>query len=365
MSVNYLYHTWFHRIKQLRPKERVTRVRNLAWLLVGIYQSRSVHLSKIALKIQGKAKTLSITKRLSRFLSNPKVQVRAWYRPIAERLLQAMGETVGEIRLIVDGSKVGFGHQLLMVAVAYRRRAIPIAWTWVKGSKGHSTGDKQIALLKYVREMIPANTPVLLVGDSEFGSVDVIRAIESWKWSYVLRQKGSHLVKLEGTNNWVRFDALVTKAGQSHWLGRGLLTAKHAYPANHLAHWESKEKTPWLLATNLPSRREALRAYRRRMWIEEMFGDMKGNGFDLESSHLRHFQRLSRLTLAVVLLYLWLISMGAKFIKDGERHLVDRAGRRDLSIFQIGLRSIERRLTNARRIEIRLIPFYGFKLSGG
>ena len=57
--------------------------------------------------------------------------------------------------------------------------------------------------------------------------------------------------------------------------------------------------------------------------------------------------------------------LAPKVIKDGERHLVDRAGRRDLSIFQIGLRSIERRLTNARRISIRLIPFYGFKLSGG
>ncbi len=42
--------------------------------------------------------------------------------------------------------------------------------------------------------------------------------------------------------------------------------------------------------------------YVRRMWIEEMFGDMKKHGFDLESTMLRHFLRLSRLTLAVVLL---------------------------------------------------------------
>jgi hypothetical protein len=38
------------------------------------------------------------------------------------------------------------------------------------------------------------------------------------------------------------------------------------------------------------------------MWIEEMFGDLKGHGFDLESTHLRYFLRLARLTLAVVLL---------------------------------------------------------------
>jgi hypothetical protein len=82
------------------------------------------------------------------------------------------------------------------------------------------------------------------------------------------------------------------------------------------------------------------------MWIEEMFGDMKKHGFDLESTMLRHFERLSRLTLAVMLLYVWLISIGTYRIKNGMRKLVDRTDRRDLSIFQIGLRSIERCLIN-------------------
>ena len=364
MSINRLYHTWFNRIKQLRPGERVTRLRNLAWLLVGICNSKSVHLSKVALKIPGAAKSLSITRRLSRFLDNPAIRVREWYAPIARNLLRAMADTVGEIRLIADGTKVGFGHQLLMVAVAFRRRAIPIAWTWVKKSRGHSSAVKQLALLAYVRRLIPISTPVLLVGDNEFGAVEVIRQLEAWKWWYVLRQKASHRVKLCDESIWQSFRDLVAKPGQSNWLGLSLLTFEHAHPTNLLAHWKQGEEEPWLLATNLSSRRETLRAYRRRMWIEEMFGDMKGNGFDLESTHLRHFLRLSRLTLAVALLYVWLISMGSKAIKDGQRHLVDRAERRDLSIFQIGLRSVERRLTNALPVQIRLLPVYGCKLSG-
>jgi len=364
MSINHLYHTWFDQIKQLRPGERVTRQRNLAWLLVGIFQSKSVHLSKIALKIPGNAKTPSITRRLSRFLDNPAIRVREWYEPVARNVLQAMADTVGEVRLIADGTKVGFGHQLLMVAVAFRRRAIPIAWTWVRKSRGHSSAAKQLALLAYVRQLIPAGTPVLLVGDSEFGAVEVIRQLEIWKWWYVLRQKANHQVKL-GESGWQRFGDLIERPGQSRWLGHGLLTAEHAHPTHLLAHWKTGEKEPWLLATNLPSRRETLRAYRRRMWIEEMFGDMKGNGFDLESTHLRHFLRLSRLTLAVVLLYVWLISTGSRAIKNGQRHLVDRAERRDLSIFQIGLRWVERRLTNALPVSIRLRPVYGGKLSGG
>jgi len=363
MSINRLYNTWFSWIRQLRPKERITRVRSFTCLLVGIYKSKSVCLSKVAMKIPGSARLLSITRRMSRLLNNPRIRVRKWYKPIARELVQSMANTSGEIRLIADGTKVGSGHQLLMIAIAFRRRALPIAWTWVRKSRGHSSAAKQLALLAYVRQLIPTNIPVSLVGDSEFGAIAVIRRLEIWNWGYVLRQKASHQVKL-AESPWQPFGDLIQKQGQSIWLGHGLLTFKHAYPVNLLAHWKIGEKEPWLLATNLPSRQATLRAYKRRMWIEEMFGDMKKNGFNLESTHLRHFLRLSRLTLAVALLYVWLVSTGARVIKNGKRYLVDRAERRDLSIFQIGLRSIERCLTNAFSFSIQLCPMYNCKLSG-
>ena len=101
------------------------------------------------------------------------------------------------------------------------------------------------------------------------------------------------------------------------------MTQLHAYPTNVLAHWKIGKKEPWLLATNLPSLQEALKAYERRMWIEEMFGDLKDNGFDLESTHLRSVFKLHRLTFAVVLLFLELVTSGSKIIKNGLRYLVE------------------------------------------
>ena len=88
-----------------------------------------------------------------------------------------------------------------------------------------------------------------------------------------------------------------------------------------------------------------------------MFGDFKKHGFDLERTRLRHFQRLARLTLAVTILYVWLVSVGTQTIRAGDRHLVDRKERRDLSIFPIGLRFIERRLTNDLSFKIPLCSF--------
>ena len=129
MPINQLYHTWFQRLRQLRPTERVTRLRTAAWMLTGIFESRSVHLRRIADKIPGMATTPSKERRLTRFLDNAAIRVRAWYEPIARNLLQRVAQRGLEVRLILDGTRIGFGHQLLLVAVAYRRRAIPIAWT--------------------------------------------------------------------------------------------------------------------------------------------------------------------------------------------------------------------------------------------
>ena len=108
MSVNRIYDSWYSRIKQLRPKERINRVKMMAWLITGIYESQSVHLSKIGNKMRGSAKLPSHIKRLSRFLKNKAIRVREWYHPIAELVIGRIVAAGSEIRLVVDGSKVGF-----------------------------------------------------------------------------------------------------------------------------------------------------------------------------------------------------------------------------------------------------------------
>ena len=132
MPINKTYRTWIQRICELRPKQRKTQVQNFVWLIVGIFHSRSVSLSKIAGKVISTAKNVSTVRRLSRFLASTAVDVHSWYRTTAKAWLEIQAQQVGEIRLIVDGTKIGFGHQLLMVSLAYHRRTIPIAWSWVR-----------------------------------------------------------------------------------------------------------------------------------------------------------------------------------------------------------------------------------------
>ena len=358
MTTNQLYHTLMERIEQLLSDERVTRIRGLAWLMACLYVGCHPHMQRLGNKIPGAAKKGSKGERLRRWLSNGAVRVRGWYEPLARQLLEQASRHGQPVRLLVDGTRIGNGHQLLIVALAYRRLALPIAWTWVRQRRGHSAAAKQMALLGYVHSLLPAGITVQLAGDSEFGAVEVQRLVAGWGWQYALRQTGKHLVRLSTDGAWQRFDSLLITSGQRRWQPAAWLTEKHAYQTNLLAFWRRGENQPWLLATNLPDPAATIRLYSRRMWIEEMFAHFKASGFDLETVRLRHFLRLSRLTLAVALLFVWLVAFGSKTIKQGQRHFVDRRNQRQLSLFRIGFDMLERCCINGDKVSLPLVPYF-------
>ena len=145
MSIVQLYDIMKKRLQTIVPQERITRIRGMAWLQSGLLQSRSVHLTRIANKLPGRAKKLSRVRQMERLLANRHLRVRDWYHPVAAGLLRSAAAAGGPLRLLIDGSKVGHGHPLLtlMVALGYRRRALPLAWTWVRSTRGHSRDRRQ------------------------------------------------------------------------------------------------------------------------------------------------------------------------------------------------------------------------------
>src|SRR5262249_41015665 len=148
-------------------------------------------------------KKQSIVRRPERFLDNGAVRVRSWYEPIAGWLIQAASVT-GEMALVIDSTKVSAHHRLVLVGLAYRQRVIPLAWSWVRSSRGHCATSLQIALLSYVRSLMPAGVRVSLVGDCEFGHMPIVQALQDWGWDYVLRQSGHQLVDVATESLWLR-----------------------------------------------------------------------------------------------------------------------------------------------------------------
>jgi hypothetical protein len=358
ISIPQLYSSLYSRLVQMLADDCDSRLTNLVYLMMALVGGRSVQIGRIAAHVPVRAKKQSLVRRLERFLDNGAVRVRQWYERVAKDLLAA-ASAAGEVHLIIDSTKVSFNHQLLMVALAYRRCALPIAWTWVPHKRGHSTMHQQLALLSYVRSLLPQGVKASLVGDCEFGHSQIIEQLQLWQWDYALRESGQTLVGLYEGQTWLRLDELLTHAGTFHWFGFVQLTAAHAQATHLFACWKRGEPTPWLLATNLTRPTAILRLYHRRMWIEELFAHLKGHGFDLESSHMRSFLHLSRLTLAVALVYVWLIAFAADLVAQGLRPQVDRSNRRDLSLFRIAWDYLQQLLTWGDPFQVSFIPIFG------
>ena len=175
-----------------------------------------------------------------------------------------------------------------------------------------------------------------MFGDTEFQSVRLLSWLRQQGWHFVIRQRGAIKVRQPG-QAWTKLNQFDLKPGQTRYLGWIQLTEKHHIGWLWLIlHWETGEDEPWYLVSDCQGRRRLINRYRVRMWIEEMYGDMKGHGFDLEATHLDNPGRISRLVLAVCFAFVWLISLGSWVVKRGLRHFVDHKSRRDKSYFRIG-----------------------------
>jgi len=112
-------------------------------------------------------------------------------------------------------------------------------------------------------------------------------------------------------------------------------------PVHAIAWWDRDYEEPLYLVTNVEQAEEACDWYRKRFRIETFFSDQKSRGFHLHKSHLSDPKRLFRLMIAACLAYIWIVHVGVLAIRDGWNEVVHRTDRRDLSLFQLGLRLLE------------------------
>jgi hypothetical protein len=244
-----------------------SQLANLVRLMEGLYEGRSMHLSRIASEVTAEACKASVVRQLTRFLGNTLVDVRAVYEPIARELL-ARASRAGRVVLIMDCTKVGFSAQLVMVSLAYQGRALPLIWTWLPYPTGHSLTATQVEVLSRVREWLPADAQVVFVGDSEFGRCWLQEELNYWGWSYVLRQSSQNCVWRKQDHGFLSLDQIALRGQGVQWFPHTLLTQENSLPTHLLGYWAEGEKTPWWLATNLTAPQEVLVLYPYRMWTE-------------------------------------------------------------------------------------------------
>lgn len=317
-------------LKLCHPGHLVT----MAMMIAGIVMSRNAQLSSVSAETATKAKDKSNEMRLRRWVKHAGIDAEAIYLPFARQILETLSHA--PMVLVMDGSQVGRGCMVLMMGVLYQTRALPLVWIVYKGKKGHTTAERHIEALGKVLPLIPSGSKVVLLGDAEYDTSEMMSWVEEkTTWKYVLRTSPQIYV-CEGQTSQA-IGAYPLEKGQAFQRNQVGFTQNATVTVNLIGWWSGRYDGPLYLVTNLSSGYQACKYYRRRFQIETFFSDQKSRGFHLHKSHLSDPTRLSRLLLAACLAYLWIICQGLLVIAEKKTGLIDRTDRIDKSLFRLGL----------------------------
>ena len=344
-----LYNQLSEKLRELVPVQNSKQITNWIWIVVGILQSESCHLGQIANYLPMKSQAESRVTLLRRWLMNSHVKVWSFYKKVLEHVF--VGWSSVSVTIILDGVML-FGNrwQVFRVSLLHGNRAVPLAWTVVKG-KGLVKVSKLKSMLEKIQRFLKRHVKeVLFLADAGFRDWDWAQLCTELGWNYGIRIACNTYVTLpNGTMD--RLDRLVPE-NRNRYFQNAWLTKEAKWPANVSVTWTTdKDGTPEMVAvmTNQIACRARLREYARRMSIEQSFRDDKSGGFDLEHTRLQHMERLHRLLLATALATLWCHELGEFVLKHGGkfRRQIDPSFQRTLSLFQLGLRWLKRSLATA------------------
>lgn len=326
------------RLYSTEPQGNLARHLNtLAGLVSGIVGSNSAHLPKIAKKVPDNTKRESRVKRFSRWVNNDRIEFKCYYLPYVEALLASLANR--PLLLAMDGSEMGRGCLTLMVSVIYKKRALPIVWIVIQGSKGHFPEETHVRLVEQVHEIVPEGCDIIFLGDGEFDGTVLQATIAGYGWEYVCRTAKNAQICEDG--HWFSLDETDVQPGNCIELPDVVITHQAYGPVLAIAWWQIGYEDPIYLVTNMELAAEACYWYSKRFRIETFFSDQKSRGFNMQKSHISDPDRLARLMIAACLAYIWIIYLGVVAKRDGWVKIIHRTDRCDLSLFQLGLDLLE------------------------
>ena len=265
---------------------------------------------------------------LRRFFDSNLFTQESVYHPILVHALKGYRPLIWH--LVIDRTTLK-PHELdlLTVAIVFRKRAIILGWQFV--NFGMTSASTQIALLERIYHLVPEEQSVILHGDSEFGSVPMMKYLKrKRKWDFILGQS-PHTYYFNGDNQLFYLKDLKIQKHRTVICKNILWTKQHRYgPVNLFAFYGPHQSTASTsrvdyryCLTNLPKGCTYKFIGRRRWGTECMYKDFKSAGFNYDLSAIKERNRLEVLLIVISVAYLWVTCIGRSMTKQGLRHFVD------------------------------------------
>ena len=227
--------------------------------------------------------------------------------------------------LLIDATLLRDRVAAVVISVAYRGTALPVAWSIHPANTPAPWGEATRELLRLLAPAVPPDRLVLVLSDRGFWSPALWQTIRTLGWHPLLRIRSEAVFAPSGQER-VPAAALV-QPGQA-WIGTGV-AFRHApkrLAATLVAVWGHEQREPWLLLTDLRPHDLDPGWYGLRMSIEASFASLKSRGWQWQRTRRRHPRRVARH---------WLVLAVATLLSAATGTRLEEAARRDRSPAQL------------------------------
>jgi hypothetical protein len=271
------------------------------------------------------------------------------YAELALFIVKLLG-VPGPYTLALDRTnwKVGaVGLNILMLSIVYRSIRIPVVST-VLSKAGNSDAIEQTTIIEIFLDLFGAQNIACLLGDREFVGREWFRFLKQYRIEFQMRLHKNTPVR-NGRGQyahawrlfcWTRINCpLVIPEARKMW---GLEL--------YLSGCCLKDGE-YLILVSSEFCEKPHEQYCKRCGIETLFGALKSRGFNLEDTHLKDSERLSRLIGLLALAFTWAFVVGLWQASVKELKL-KKHGYPPKSIFRRGLNILRRLVTNFARFDV-------------
>ena len=321
------------------------RIKFVARFLLALYAMRTVNLSILATAFSGHAKEESNYKRLQRFLREFEMP----YAELATFIVKLLG-VPGPYTLALDRTnwKVGaVDLNILMLSIVYRGVGIPVVWT-VLSKAGNSDTSERTTVVEIFIDLFGARNIACLLGDREFVGREWFRFLKFHRITFQMRLHKNTLVR-NGRGQYVQAWRLFCRTRINCPLV--IPEARRLWGMElYLSGCRLKDGEYLILVSSEFCERPH-EQYKNRWGIETLFGSLKSRGFNLEDTHLKDSERLSRLLGLLALAFTWAFVVGLWQASVKELKL-KKHGYLPKSVFRRGLDILCRLVTNFERFDV-------------
>jgi hypothetical protein len=306
-------------------------------LVTGVLLARHTALPRLAARLRQvtpSAHADSIERRLRRILAHATWDAPSIFEAVVRVSLQRL--PAGRCVLVLDDTQQADRCFLTTVALAYRGRALPLAWCRWSGKLHGAYWSQVDQLFDHAQSLLPPQVQPVVLADRGLASPALIRLVQHHGWDYLLRVQSETTLRTMARGPHVHFGELVARPGAPNVLLDAWVFSKRRVWAHTAAVWLVGYKEPWALVSNLDLGVGLVNLYARRMHIEALFRDAKSGGFEWELSRVMQADRAQRLLLAIMLAIWCAVLLGEASIRAGE---IPAYGRREhaVSLLRRGL----------------------------